>query len=73
MDLCNGFACNYDNSFDYGYNYSFDYSFGFSFDFYYAYGNRKGPHKQSLIVKLFFHFQNSNIFHFLKVTMDILK
>lgn len=37
-----------------GFAYSFDY--GFSFD--YTYGNRKGPHKQSLIVKCLSDFQN---------------
>ena len=28
----------------------FDYGYGYGFDCDYAYGNRKGPHKQSLIV-----------------------
>lgn len=32
----------------------FDYGFGFA----YAYGNRKGPHKQSLIVKCMSDFQD---------------
>lgn len=43
------------NTFDYSFEYGFDY--GFDCD--YAYGNRKGPHKQSLIVKCLSHFQNS--------------
>lgn len=33
----------------------FDYSFDCGFD----YGNRKGPHKQSLIVKYMSRFQNN--------------
>ena len=28
-------------------------AFGYSFDYSFAYGNRKGPHKQSLIEKCF--------------------
>ena len=39
-----GFVCGYD------YDCVYDYSFGFDFD--YAYGNRKRPHKQSLICKM---------------------
>lgn len=27
-------------------------AFGYSFDYSFAYGNRKGPHKQSLICKM---------------------
>ena len=65
----NAFACSYDYSFAYGFDRVndcvYDYTFGFGFD--YTYGNRKGPHKQSLIVKCLSDFQNSNIFHFLKV------
>ena len=48
------------NGFDYGYSYDFDYGnvcvydndcvYGFDFD--YTYGNRKGPHQQSLICKM---------------------
>lgn len=46
----------------------------FDYGFDYTYGNRKGPHKQSLIVKCLSDFQNiKNIFHFLKVKMDILR
>ena len=33
-----------------GFDCIYDYSFGFACD--YAYGNRKGPHKQSLICKM---------------------
>lgn len=36
------------NGFDCIYDYGFDYSFAFDCD--YTYDNRKGPHKQSLIV-----------------------
>lgn len=32
-------------------------AFGYSFDYSFAYGNRKGPHKQSLIENVL-HFQN---------------
>ena len=41
------------NGFDYSFAYSFDYvndcvyDYSFAFDFDYAYGNRKGPYKQS--------------------------
>lgn len=31
---------------------------GFDYGFVYTYGNRKGPHKQSLIVKCLSDFQN---------------
>lgn len=47
--------------------------FAYSYDYVYAYGNRKGPHKQYLIVKCMSDFQNSNIFHFLKVKIDMLR
>ena len=46
---------------------------GFDYGFVYTYGNRKGPHKQSLIVKCFYYFHNSNIFYFLKVRIDMLR
>lgn len=63
------------NGFDYRFDYGNDCVYGNSFglDFDYAYGNRKGPHKQSLIVKCLSDFQNSNIFHFLKAKIDILR
>lgn len=44
------------NGFDYSFDYGFDFDFAYGCD--YAYGNRKGPHKQSLIVKCMSHFQN---------------
>lgn len=42
----NGFAC------------SFDYGYGYGYGFAYTYDNRKGPHKQSLLVKCMSDFQN---------------
>lgn len=70
----NGFAYSFDyvNDYDYDYDYDYGYGFDYGFDFNYTYGNRKGPHKQSLIVKCFYYFQNSNIFYFLKVRIDIV-
>lgn len=46
--------------------------FACSYDYVSTYGNRKGPHKQSLIIKMSFHFQNFNFFHFLKVLYHTL-
>lgn len=56
----NGFTCSFDYSFAYGFDRVNDcvYSFDYGFDFDYTYGNRKGPHKQSLIVKCLSDFQN---------------
>lgn len=48
----NGFAY----SFDYVNDCVYDYSFGL--DFNYAYGNRKGPHKQSRLAKCLSDFQD---------------
>lgn len=62
-----------------GFAYSFDYvndndnDYDYDYDFDYTYGNRKGPHKQSLIVKCFYYFQNSNIFYFLKVRIVFIR
>ncbi len=36
----------------------FDYDYSFDYGFAYTYDNRKGPHKQSLIVKCLSDFQN---------------
>ena len=45
------YSFDYGFSFDYDYDYDYDYGFDYGFDCDYAYGSRKGPHKQSLIVK----------------------
>ena len=46
--------------FDYDYDCVYDYSFAFDcdYDFDYTYGNRKGPHKQSRLVKCLSDFQD---------------
>lgn len=73
MDGVGGFDYGNDYGFVCGYDYDcvYDYSFGFDFD--YAYGNRKGPHKQSLIVKCLSDFQNIKNIRVLKVRMDMLR
>lgn len=61
------------NGFDYRFDYVYDYGYGYGFDCDYAYGNRKGPHKQSLIVKCLGYFRNYKNIRVLKVRMDILR
>lgn len=56
----NGFAY----SFDYVNDNDNDYDYDYDYDFDYTYGNRKGPHKQSLIVKCFVAFKTLKIFDF---------
>lgn len=64
FDYVYGYGFSFSFSFDFAYNNECDYDYSFAFDCDYAYDNRKGPHKQSLIVKCFVTFKTRIFFIF---------